>query len=268
MILFEQNAVWAFFFFLMGAIFGSFANVAILRFPKGESLAHPGSHCPECKAPIAWKDKIPILSWIFLRGRCRNCQTKISVRYLIVELLTASLFAAAFLKIGWHWTLIEVLILFLGLVIVSFIDLDTFLLPDVFTLPGMVLGLAGGLLNPERGFVDSAVGLLIGGGFLWAVAYFYFLWRKEEGMGGGDIKLLGWIGAVLGWQSIAFVIVAASVFGSVAGLVTATREKKGMKTVIPFGPYLAFGAVLYVLAGQFIAERYTQFLFPFLFETP
>lgn len=266
--MFEATAPWAIFFCMLGGIFGSFANVVILRWPKGESLAFPGSRCPQCQTPIAWRDKIPIFSWLLLRGRCRSCRAAVSVRYLIVELLTAVLFGLAFLKIGWHWTLIEVLIFFLGLVIVSFIDLDTFLLPDVFTLPGMALGLVGAFLNPERSFLDAAIGLFLGGGFLWAVAYFYYLWRKEEGMGGGDIKLLGWIGAVLGWQSIAFVIIASSLFGSAAGFFAAVREKKGMKTVIPFGPYLALGAVLYVLAGQFISEQYSRFLFPFLFESP
>jgi leader peptidase (prepilin peptidase)/N-methyltransferase len=263
-----MHGPWAGFFFVLGSIFGSFANVVIFRFPKGESVVSPGSRCPKCQAPIAWRDKLPIISWFLLRGKCRVCGEPISPRYWIIELVTALLFLAAFLKLGWSWTLLEVLIFFLGLVIVSGIDLDHFLLPDAFTLPGMVLGLVGGALNPERHFIDALVGLLIGGGFLWAVAYFYFLLRKEEGMGGGDIKLLGWIGAVLGWQSIAFVIISSSIVGSIAGLIVAQREKKGMKTVIPFGPYLALGAVLYVLGGQFIAEQYAHFFLPFLFESP
>lgn len=255
-------------FFVIGAIFGSFANVAILRYQKGESVVFPGSRCPKCGTAIRWKDNIPILSWFLLKGRCRACRESISPRYWIVELLTATLFALAFLKLGWSWFLLEILVFFLGLVIVSFIDIDSFLLPDIYTLPGMVLGLLGALLNPERGFLDAAFGLLLGGGFLWAVAYFYFLIRKEEGMGGGDIKLLGWIGAVLGWQSIAFVIISASLVGTAGGLLVASREKKGMKTVIPFGPYLALGAVLFVLGGEWIAEQYSQFFLPFLFETP
>ena len=264
----DFQPIFIFFFFALGALWGSFANVVILRFPKKQSVVFPGSHCPQCSAPISWYDKFPIFSWFILRGKCRSCGKSISMRYPIVELLTGLLFLAAFLKIGWHWMLLEVLILFLGLVIVSFIDLDLFLLPDAFTLPGMLIGLIGGFLNPERTLLDAVIGLLIGGGFLWAVAYFYFLIRKEEGMGGGDIKLLGWIGAVLGWQSIAFVIISSSLIGSIAGLLVASREKKGLRTVIPFGPYLALGAVLYVLAGQFIADQYARFFFPFFFETP
>lgn len=264
MILFEEYPLFGpVVFFILGTILGSFANVVILRNQKGQSFVTPGSHCPQCQAPIGWQDNIPILSWIFLRGRCRNCSAKISIRYLIVELLTGALFAMTVYRLGYSWFLIEALILVLGLVIVSFIDLDSFLLPDVFTLPGMALGLFGGLINPERSFWDALLGFLMGGGFLWAVAYFYYLWRKEEGMGGGDIKLLAWIGAVLGWQSIPFVIISASIVGAVAGLWAASSAKQGLKTVIPFGPYLALGAVFYMLGGHDLAERYIEFFFPY-----
>ncbi|MFN7729004.1 MAG: prepilin peptidase [Bdellovibrio sp.] len=265
---FQLTPVWLTFFFVLGAILGSFANVAILRFQSNESVVTPASRCPKCQAPILWRDKIPLLSWFLLRGQCRACKAPISKRYVVVEFLTAVLFCATFAKVGWSWTLLELLIFFSGLVIVSFIDLDTFLLPDKYTLPGMVIGLAGAALSPDRSFLDSVLGLVFGGGFLWAVAYFYYVLRKEEGMGGGDIKLLGWIGAVLGWQSIAFTIIAASLVGSVIGLLAASRDNKGMKTVIPFGPSLAFGAVLYVLAGQNISELYNQFFFPYLSMTP
>lgn len=265
---FQILPVWTVFFAAVGAIIGSFANVAILRFQSNESVVRPASRCPQCKTPIAWKDKIPIVSWFLLRGRCRACQAPIAKRYWIVEALTAALFAVVFLKYGWSWTLLELLFFFSGLVIVSFIDIDTFLLPDKYTLPGMVIGLLGAALSPERSFLDAILGLVFGGGFLWAVAYFYYILRKEEGMGGGDIKLLAWIGAVLGWQSIAFVIIAASLVGSVIGLLAASRDKKGMKTVIPFGPSLAFGAVLYALAGQNIAQLYNEFFFPYLTMTP
>jgi leader peptidase (prepilin peptidase)/N-methyltransferase len=171
-------------------------------------------------------------------------------------------FALALYFIGPQWYLAEVLIFLFGLITVSFIDIDHFLLPDVFTLSGMVIGLVGALLNPERSFVDALLGLFLGGGFLWAIAYFYFVFRKEEGMGGGDIKLLAWIGAVLGWKAVPFVIVAASLIGTVGGAVAVLRDRKGLKTIIPFGPYLALGAVLYLFGGESIAHWYLGLFIP------
>lgn len=266
--MFEVTFIWIIFFFCLGAIIGSFANVAILRFQSGESVILPPSNCPACKSRIKWHDNIPIFSWALLRGKCRTCQAKISLRYPFVEAITALLFVATFAKYSFAWTTLELLILFSGLVIVSFIDLDTFLLPDIYTLPGIVIGLAGAFLNPDRTFLDGLLGVLFGGGFLWAVAYFYYILRKEEGMGGGDIKLLAWMGAVLGWQSIAFIIISSSIIGSVVGLLAASRDQKGLKTIIPFGPSLALGAVLYVFVGENISELYTQFFFPYLTMTP
>lgn len=248
--------------FLFGIIFGSFANVVILRLPKGESIAFPASHCTSCGKNIKWYDNIPIFSWFILRGKCRNCQAAFSFRYPLVEFLMGLAFVLAFHFIGWNWYLLEVLIFLFGLITVSFIDIDHFILPDVFTLSGIVLGLAGGLLNPERSFIDSLLGCFLGGGFLWAVAYFYFVFRKEEGMGGGDIKLLAWMGAVLGWKAVPFIIISASLVGSLGGALTALKTNKGIKTIIPFGPYLAFGAALYLFGGEQIAQWYIQFFIP------
>lgn len=248
--------------FCFGAIFGSFANVIILRLPKGESIISPPSRCHSCGAKVKWYDNIPIFSWFILRGRCRNCHTKFSFRYPLTEFMMALAFALAFYFIGWNWFLLEVLIFLFGLITVSFIDIDHFILPDVFTLSGIALGLLGGLLNPERSFVDSLLGCFFGGGFLWAIAYFYYVIRKEEGMGGGDIKLLAWMGALLGWKSIPFIIIASSLVGTVGGAILAIRSQKGMKTVIPFGPYLAFGAVLYLFGGEQIGEWYINFFIP------
>lgn len=255
---------WIGFFFLLGALFGSFGNVLILRLPLGQNVALPRSRCPQCQAQIAWYDNIPMVSWMILRGRCRACKNPISFRYWFVEFLTAVLFALSFWKFGWSWTFLEVLLFVFGLVVVTFIDFDHFLLPDVFTLSGIVIGLIGAAINPQRSFLDACLGVLFGGGFLWALAYFYYLVRKEEGLGGGDIKLLAWIGAVLGWEAVPFVIVVSSFSGSIVGLLIAYRQKKGMKTMIPFGPYLAFGAVLYVFAGESLARAYVNWLFPSL----
>ncbi len=248
--------------FILGLLLGSFANVVIHRYPKGESVVRPRSKCPKCGKPIAAWDNIPVLSWVFLGGRCRACKAPISMRYPTVEFITGVLFAAVFIKHGMTWSTLEYLILVWSLVVVSFIDMDLMILPDVFTLSGIVLGLLGGALNPERGFYASLAGVLMGGGFLWAVAYLYLVIRKEEGMGGGDIKLLAWLGAVLGWTSIPFIVLVSSVLGSAVGLVLAARGKAGLKSVIPFGPYLALAAVIFLLGGDQLGLWYIGLFLP------
>lgn len=179
------------------------------------------------------------------------------------------LFLAAYLSVGWSWTLLEYLVFIFSLVTVSFIDLDHMILPDTFTLSGIGIGLVGALLNPERDFYDSVFGVLLGGGFLWAIAYLYFVIRKREGMGGGDIKLLAWIGAVLGWQAIPLVILVASLLGSVVGIglallatkrsAASTDDTELATFAIPFGPFLALGALLYLLFdGAELARVYLE----------
>lgn len=250
------------FLFILGLVFGSFANVVIYRLPAGESIVFPGSRCPVCKTAIAWFDNIPVLSWLLLQGKCRKCQAKISFRYPLVELIMGLLFAFLFIRYGWSWTLIEYLIFVFGLVVVTFIDFDHFILPDVFTLSGIVIGLAGGALNPDRSFYSALGGVLMGGGFLWAIAVLYFYWRKQEGMGGGDIKLLAWIGAVLGWTSIPFVILMSSLIGTFVGLFFAWKGGKGLKEGIAFGPYLALSAIVYIFGGEQIGLWYLQLFIP------
>lgn len=179
------------FFFILGALLGSFANVVIYRLPKDQSVVTPRSHCPKCGKIIPWYLNIPIFAWFFLRGRCYFCKEPFSVRYPIVELIMALSFAYLYSVYGLTWSLLEYLIFSFGLITASVIDLDHMILPDRFTLSGIVIGLLGAYLNPERDFMDALVGFLIGGGVLYATAYAYFLLRKIEGMGGGDIKLLG-----------------------------------------------------------------------------
>ncbi len=174
----------------------------------------------------------------------------------------AILFLLVGLVHGFTWTTLEDLILVFGLVTASFIDIDHFLLPDVITIPGTIIGLLGAYLNPERNFVDSLLGFAFGFGFLWLVAYFYQVWRKQEGMGGGDIKLIGWIGTVLGWRAIPFVIIVASLVGSALGLALAKKNERGLKTVIPFGPYLAFGSLLFVCGAESWAFQYVRWFIP------
>lgn len=250
------------FFFGLGLLWGSFANVVIHRWPRGESFIMGRSRCPSCHKVISWWWNIPVLSYLFLRGRCAFCEMRISVRYPIVELITGLLFAGVFLKFGWSWFTLEALVFCFGLVTVSFIDLDHMLLPDVFTLSGVVLGLVGAGLNPERSFYSSLLGVLVGGGLLWAVAVLYFYIRKQDGLGGGDIKLLAWIGAILGLSAIPVVILFASLWGSFFGLSLALFRREGLKTAIPFGPYLALGAQFYLFFGEQAIGWYFQTLFP------
>lgn len=234
-------------FFVFGAIWGSFSNVIIVRLPKDESIISPRSHCPQCKKTIPWFHNIPIVSWIFLRGKCAFCEKRISVRYPIVEIIMGLSFLYLFKAYGLSFSFFEYSVFAFGVITASFIDIDHMILPDRFTLSGIVIGLVGALINPERMFMDALIGVLIGGGFLYAIAYAYFIIRKVDGMGGGDIKLLGWIGAICGWQSIPFVVFASSMLGLLFGIFYMIRSQEGLKTGLPFGPYLSLAALLYLM---------------------
>jgi leader peptidase (prepilin peptidase)/N-methyltransferase len=257
------------FVFIFGALWGSFANVVALRYGTEKGVVWKRSHCLHCGKTIAWYDNIPVLSWFLLRGHCRHCHQKFSFRYAFVEFLMGLLFLLAYQHYGFSISTLEFFIFIFALVAASVIDVDHYLLPDVFTLSGILIGLCGSLINPDRTFLDALAGVLLGGGFLWSIAYLYTLLRKEEGMGGGDIKLIAWIGSVLGWKSIPFVILVASVLGTAGGLLVMSRQKKGLKSVIPFGPYLAAAAVLYLLWGEDIGLWYLNLFVPgLLSDTP
>ncbi len=247
---------------VLGAVLGSFANVIIYRWPKDESIVSPRSRCPHCLCPIKFYDNIPVISWFLLRGKCRHCQGKIPIRYMFVEALMAILFFLVWNVHGLTWLTLEYFVFVFGLVTASFIDIDHFLLPDILTIPGTLAGLLGGFLNPERSFLESLLGFLFGFSILWFIGYAYRFLRKQDGVGGGDLKLLGWIGAVLGWKAIPFVVVISSLSGSILGLVLAAKGGRGMKTAIPFGPYLTFGSLIYVLGGEFLALEYLHWFIP------
>jgi leader peptidase (prepilin peptidase)/N-methyltransferase len=167
----------------------------------------------------------------------------------MVEFITALLFGFAAWRFGLSWTLVEALAFCFALVCCIFIDYDHYLLPDIFTLSGILIGLMGAWINPDRSFWDALIGVFIGGGFLWAIAYFYLVFRGREGLGGGDIKMLAWIGAVLGWKAIPFVVLASSLTGAVFGAAVSLRSAEGMSKPIPFGPFLAIAALVYMLLG-------------------
>jgi leader peptidase (prepilin peptidase)/N-methyltransferase len=251
--------------FLFGAIVGSFLNVCILRIPKGHSVIHPPSHCPNCKSPIAFYDNIPLFSYLFLRGRCRACRERISPRYFIVELLMASLTVALFYKFGLGPAFVTSFIFVAALIVVSFIDLDAMIIPDVISLPGIVLGLLFSIMGRyvlEDRFeiipspLSSLIGLLVGGGFLLAVGWIYEIFTKVEGMGGGDVKLFAMIGAFLGWQSLLGTLLFASLGGSVIGLTVMFVKGVGRRYPIPFGPFLCLGALLFLFFGNELTTFY------------
>ena len=254
---------WPVILFILGLCLGSFGNVIIARLPNEESVVKPRSKCPHCKSTIKWHDNVPIFSYLLLRAKCRACKKAISIRYPLVELICGLLFVALYYRYGISWTLVETLIFVWAGVVASVIDLDHRILPDVFTLSGIVVGLVGALLSPERHFLDSVIGIIAGGGFLWAVAFVYSAIKHEEGMGGGDIKLLAWIGAVLGWHAVVFSILVSSITGSAIGGFYAFSKKSGMKTSIPFGPFLVFAAIMYIFFGPPLIQSYLAIFFPF-----
>ena len=244
------------FVFTFGAIIGSFLNVCIARLPDGRSVVRPPSHCPKCQSFLAWYENIPILSSLFLTGRCRSCRVRISAIYPAVEVLTGALAVALFLRLGPTLAFAGYFAFAAALVVITFIDLDHQIIPDVISLPGIVIGLAFSLVSPLVTPIDALIGALAGGGTLLSVAWLYKTFRGQEGMGGGDIKLLAMIGAFLGWKSIFVTLFVGSVIGSIIGVVVMLYEGADTKLAIPFGPFLAGGALVYLFWGDRILAFY------------
>lgn len=246
---------------LFGAIVGSFLNVVILRLPNPESsIVFPASHCPKCLSELSWYENIPVLSYLFLRGRCGHCKAHISLQYPVVEILTALLATAVVFRFGLSLTTMGLLLFSTALVVIIFIDIHHQIIPDVISLPGILLGFAFSFVNVITTWQDSLLGLLAGGGILYAIALLYYLIRKQDGMGGGDIKLLAMIGSFLGWQSLPFVIFASSISGSVIGILAMVIQKKDSATRIPFGPFLSLAALLYMFFFSEIQTIYRLYL--------
>jgi len=240
-----------FFSVVFGALVGSFLNVVILRLPQeGGSIVFPASHCPFCKKNIHWYDNIPLLSFLFLGGQCRHCSHSISWQYPLVELAMALLSLALYVHFGMTVLFPVYFVFCAALLVIIFIDFAHQIIPDVISLPGIVLGFAVSFFNPFVTWQDAGLGILFGGGSFYLIALLYYLLTRREGMGGGDIKLLGMIGAFLGWQSLPFVVFSSSLMGTLVGLWAMSKQKKGGKTVIPYGPFLAFGAMLYLFFRQ------------------
>jgi leader peptidase (prepilin peptidase)/N-methyltransferase len=282
----DVSHIWYTYFsaliFCLGACVGSFLNVCIYRIPMELSVVSPASHCYSCKRPIAWYDNVPILAYIILRGRCRRCGTSYSPRYCLVELLVAVLFVLIWFKFRWQGMeppiglvgvddikLIPVYWLMAGgLVLGTFVDFDHFIIPDRVSLGGIFAGLLLAALVPSMhgaadwwgGLREAGIGAAVGWGSLWSVGFIGKLIFKKDAMGFGDVKLLGAMGAFLGWESIVFIIISSSFAGSLIGLSLVALGKKEMQGRIPFGPYLSLGAVLWVFWGQAWWQAYLHFV--------
>jgi leader peptidase (prepilin peptidase)/N-methyltransferase len=242
--------------FIFGAVVGSFLNVCICRMPKDESVVTPPSHCPRCDYRIRWYDNIPLFSYLLLWGKCRGCGMHISLQYPLVELLNGLLTLALFLKFGPTLTFAALFLFCSALVVITFIDLEHQIIPDEISLSGIVIGFVFSFFLPWQTWLNSLLGILLGGGSLLLIAYGYQWLTGKEGMGGGDIKLLAMMGAFLGWKSIPFIVFSSSLVGSVIGITIMLIQKKDSKLAIPFGPYLAFGAVLYIFYGRQLINWY------------
>lgn len=244
---------------MLGLAFGSFLNVCIHRIPLEQSLNNPGSRCPRCGYELRWFDNIPVLSYVLLlRGRCRKCRAPISIRYPIVELITMGLFVLHGEVFGWTPLLPARLVFACAMVVLFAIDLEHHLLPNVITLPGIAVGFASSLVLPP-GIRDALIGVLAGGGVLWLIGEAYFRYSGQEGMGGGDVKMLAMIGAFLGWKLVLVTLVLSSVAGSVIGLLVIAIRRGGMKYALPYGTFLALGALAASLAGDRIIVWYMSF---------
>ncbi|MCB0417152.1 MAG: prepilin peptidase [Bdellovibrionales bacterium] len=236
--------------FILGLLFGSFFNVVILRLPAEQSFWGGRSHCMKCGKRIAWYHNLPILSFIWLRGKCAECGEKISHQYWMVELATGLLFVWVYLNTGLTVNFVGYTVFSSLLLVISVIDLHHRIIPDELSLGGMVAGFVFSFLWTETSWVHSLVGILLGGGVFLAVALFYEKVAGREGLGGGDVKLLAMIGAWLGFQSILLVILISSAVGSVVGVVYMIWKKGDLKSAIPFGPFLALGAMICAFFGK------------------
>ena len=245
------------FVFIFGLCIGSFLNVCIYRLPSSMSIINPSrSFCPQCNSAIQFYDNIPVFSYIWLKGRCRNCKASISLRYPLVELMTGILAIAILFMFGLTLEGVVYFVFISSLLVITFIDIDHKIIPDIITLPGIPMGLLASFVLPAMTFKSSLLGLLAGGGSLLLVAWTYSLITRKEGMGGGDIKLLGMIGTFIGWKGVIFTIFAASLTGTLVGMIVMLLKGKNLKFAIPFGPFLSIGAMSYVFFGEEVIYWY------------
>jgi len=258
---FNYFFMFTIFVFIFGACIGSFLNVCIYRIPKNNSIVTPGSFCPVCKQSIPFYCNIPILSYVFLKGRCKFCHNPISIRYPFIETLTGIFAVLLFYKFGIGLTMVYWFVFISVLITISFIDIDHQIIPDIISLPGILIFASSFYFLPEMTIKDTILGIFAGGGSLYAVAFLYFLIKKQEGMGGGDIKLLAMIGAATGIKGVFFIIFAGSLLGTFFGILIMVYTRiADSKLKIPFGPFLAMGAILYIFFGEQLIQWYLAIL--------
>ncbi len=245
---------------IFGALIGSFLNVCIYRLPRRESIAWPGSHCPTCTHFISWYDNIPILSYFALAGRCRHCAVAISFRYPLVEILNALGYVGLLWFFGPSWVTVVYGLLYSALLVVAGTDLSHKIIPNAVTFPGIIVGLVSAATILPLGFMGSLLGVLIGGGILWLLAWASPYVFGKEGMGGGDIKLLAMIGAFLGWKPALMTIMVGSFLGSLVGVTLIAAQVIKREDYIPFGPFLVCGALVALFFGQSILDWYQGIL--------
>jgi leader peptidase (prepilin peptidase)/N-methyltransferase len=254
---------------LLGLVFGSFFNVVIWRVPLHKSISSPPSHCPRCRKPIRAYDNIPVLSWLLLRGRCRDCGKPISVRYPLVEALTGLLFVAAYARFGFSLLTVKAIVFISLLIITAFIDLDHQIIPFGFSVTGLVLGLVGGVVAPPPHLVRAITAAAVGAGF---ILFAWLLWRyvlagafrrfgvdQKEGMGFGDLPYAAMIGAFVGLKGLVVALAAAVVFGVIIGLIARSAGRNQRGQPIPFGPFLALGALAGLFFGTQLFGIYARF---------
>ena len=238
---------------VFGLIVGSFLNVCIFRLPRDESLAWPGSRCTSCGRALSWFENVPVLSWVALRGRCRTCRAPVSWMYPSVEVVTAAVFVSTYLLYGPTPIGIVRTLFACALIVLFVIDLQHQILPDVITLPGIVVGGVCSVFLPP-GWRDALIGIAVGGGIPFLLAEAYYRIRGHDGLGMGDVKLLAMIGAFLGWKLAILTLVLASFAGSIAGVALILSGRGTMKYALPFGTFLAVGAMVAAVWGdQFVA---------------
>lgn len=243
----------------LGLVWGSFLNVVIHRLPRRQSLVWPGSACPACGHAIRWHDNVPVVGWLMLRGRCRHCGAPISIRYPIVESMTAGAFLACYWAVGPHLLLVPRLVLAAALIALFAIDLEHQLLPDRITLPGIVAGLVFSLFLPP-GLRDAVIGVLIGGGVLWVLSETYFRVRGIEGMGFGDVKMLAMVGAWLGVKMVIVTFILSSMLGGLVGVILIGSRRADMATRVPFGTMLAVAALVASVYGEPLLAWYLSLM--------
>ena len=247
--------------FIFGMCVGSFLNVCIYRLPASTSIADPPrSMCPSCNSLIKFYDNIPVLSYLWLKGRCRYCNAPISFRYLVVEVLSGIAALSVLFTFGLTLEGLVYFIFISSLLVITFIDIDHRIIPNIITLPGIPIGLIASLALPEVTLMNSVLGVLAGGGSLWIVAWTYHRITGKDGMGGGDIKLLAMIGTLVGWQGVLFTIFVSSAVGTIIGMTVMLVKGKNMKFAVPFGPFLSIGAVTYIFFGQKVIFWYFNLL--------